>query len=372
MLKAALKLPVIISNKSAINIYKKLAEVNKKIGKLDTTLKKSIVNKSILSLLTYNESVQSTRIEGTQVTFFEIMENKNKKTKSWQEIEVFNYNDAVKYGVKEIENGAVISSSFIKKLHQILMKDARGTISNSGDFRKIQNFIGSDKKIENAVYIPIDANEISDYMTNLEYFINGEYHRDFKVEVSENETIINFDSDTLLRIAIMHAQFESIHPFLDGNGRLGRILIALMAVKEKIMDEPLFFVSEELEKERIRYYNSLNATRGENPDWETWLMFFLNASERMADKIITKIESAERLAMLGMSKCETEIQRKIWLATFSLPISTAKMIADFTGRHPNTVKSCLDYLTSINLLDKDNSAKRNIKYFNYDLLRTIE
>lgn len=371
MLKGTLKLPIILNNKSTIKVYIKLAEVNKKIGKLDTTLKKSIVNKSVLGLLTYNESVQSTRIEGTQVTFFEIMENKNKKNKSWQETEVLNYKKAIEYGIKQINNGEVISSRFIKDLHKILMNDARGTVSNSGEFRKIQNFIGPDKKIENAVYIPINSNEIPEYMTNLEYFINSEYHRDFDLKLNDDETLISYDADSLLRIAIMHAQFESIHPFLDGNGRLGRILIALMAVKEKIMDAPLFFVSEELEKERIRYYNSLNYTRGDNPDWESWLMFFLNASERMADKIIEKIESSEQLAKFGLEKCQTEIQQKVWLATFSMPIATAKVISDFTGHHQNTVKKALDYLVSIDLLDKDKSVKRNVQYFNYDLLRTI-
>lgn len=324
-----------------------------------------------MSLLTYNESVQSTKIEGTQVTFFEIMENKHKKNKSWREIEVLNYHEAIEYGVSEIKKGEVISSRFIKELHKILMRDARGTTSNNGEFRKVQNFIGTDKKIENAIYIPISANEISDYMTNLEHFINSEHHRDFDLNVNSDEVSISYDADPLLRIAIMHAQFESIHPFLDGNGRLGRILIALMAVKESIMEAPLFFVSEELEKERVRYYNSLNDTRGDNPDWESWLLFFLNSSERMADKIINKIETSEEVALLGLKKCQTEIQKKVWLATFSSPVTTAKNVADITGNHQSTVKKALDFLVSKGLLDKDKSAKRNVQYFNYDLLRTI-
>ena len=173
MLEGIKKLPIEIQNKDAIEIFKKLSSVNKKIGKLDTILRKSIVNKSILSLLTLNESVQSTRIEGTQVTFYEIMENKSKKNKSWQQTEVLNYHKAIEHGVKLIKSGDVISTRMIKELHAILMEDARGTVSNKGEFRKIQNFIGPDKKIENAVYIPINANLINEYMTNLEYFING-------------------------------------------------------------------------------------------------------------------------------------------------------------------------------------------------------
>lgn len=348
-----------------------MSSVNKKIGKLDTVLKKSLVNKSILSLLTLNESVQSTRIEGTQVTFYEIMENKSKKNKSWQQIEVFNYHKAINHGNELIKNDGVISTRLIKELHSILMEDARGTVSNKGEFRKIQNFIGPDKKIENAVYIPIDASMINEYMTNLEYFINGEYHRDFDKSVDENSVLFDYKIDPLLRIAIMHAQFESIHPFLDGNGRLGRILIALMAVKEKIMAAPLFFVSEELESERIRYYNTLNETRGDNPSWISWILFFLNASERMADKIIEKIETSESLASNGLKRCNTPVQSEVWLATFSEPIATATKIAEITGYHKQTVKKALDFLVDNNLLDKDKAAKRNIKYYNYDLIRTI-
>ena len=300
MLVGIKKLPIEIQNKDAIEIFKKLSSVNKKIGKLDTILRKSIVNKSILSLLTLNESVQSTRIEGTQVTFYEIMENKSKKNKSWQQTEVLNYHKAIEHGVKLIKSGDVISTRMIKELHAILMEDARGTVSNKGEFRKIQNFIGPDKKIENAVYIPINANLINEYMTNLEYFINGEYHRDFDKKVDEDKELFDHQIDSLLRIAIMHAQFESIHPFLDGNGRLGRILIVLMAIKEKIMEAPLFFVSEELEVERIRYYNTLNETRGETPSWVSWIFFFLNARERITGKIIEKIETAETLAYTGL------------------------------------------------------------------------
>ena len=371
MLEGIKKLPIEIQNKDAIEIFKKLSSVNKKIGKLDTILRKSIVNKSILSLLTLNESVQSTRIEGTQVTFYEIMENKSKKNKSWQQTEVLNYHKAIEHGVKLIKSGDVISTRMIKELHAILMEDARGTVSNKGEFRKIQNFIGPDKKIENAVYIPINANLINEYMTNLEYFINGEYHRDFDKKVGEDKELFDHQIDSLLRIAIMHAQFESIHPFLDGNGRLGRILIVLMAIKEKIMEAPLFFVSEELEVDRIRYYNTLNETRGETPSWVSWIIFFLNASERMANKIIEKIETAETLASTGLNKCKTSVQSDVWLATFREPIATATDIAEITGYHKQTVKKALDYLVVNNLLDKDKSSRRNIKYYNYDLIRTI-
>ena len=248
--------------------------------------------------------------------------------------------------------------------------EARGTTSNGGEFRKIQNFIGPDKNIENASYIPIEANKIGDYMTNLEFFINGEFHSSLAIDDSKES--ITYNSDTLLRIAVAHAQFESIHPFLDGNGRLGRILIALMSVQEGLLNYPIFFVSEELEKERIRYYNALNATRGDEPDWLPWLTLFLNASEQMAKNILKKIHNADEHARKGLAICQTETQKNIWLSTFHSPIATASHLSEMTGYHSATVKKALDFLVSESLLDKDNTVRRNIPYYNYDLIRVIQ
>ncbi|MEX2804405.1 Fic family protein [Streptococcus sp. H31] len=368
--KGVNKLPVKMNEKDALSLYKRLAEVNKTLGKLDAVLLSSVVNTSILSLLSYNESVQSTRIEGTQVTFHEIMESSRSGAKNWQQREVLNYKQAIDEGFTSIRDGDVISTRLLKELHKILMSDeARGTTADGGEFRKVQNFIGPDNKIENASYIPISANEIADYMTNLEFFANGEPHRSLKID--EGNEYINYNSDALLRIAVVHAQFESIHPFLDGNGRLGRILIALMAVKEKLLDYPVFFVSEELEKERIRYYNALNAVRGDTPDWNPWLMLFLNASEQMAINILKKIGNADKHARNGLEVCKTQAQKDVWLSTFNLPVATPKQLAELTGHHPATVKKSLEYLVEKKLLDKDNAAKRNIPYYNYDLIRVI-
>lgn len=370
-LQGVKQLPVLLDDRQALKLYKKLAKVNKVLGKLDAILESSIVNTSILSLLSYNESVQSTRIEGTQVTFHEIMENAKTGARNWQQKEVFNYKKAIDFGFLKIKEGDVISTRLLKELHKILMSDeARGTSANGGEFRKIQNFIGPDKNIENASYIPIGANEIGEYMTNLEFFVNGEPHHSLVTEVEKES--ITYDSDTLLRIAVAHAQFESIHPFLDGNGRLGRILIALMSVQEGLLSYPIFFVSEELEKERIRYYNALNATRGLNPDWMPWLNLFLSASEQMATNILKKINNADEHAKNGLDICQTQTQKTVWLATFNLPIATAKQISEMTGYHAATVKKALDFLVEKGLLDKDNSVRRSIPYYNYDLIRAIQ
>lgn len=372
VLNGIMKLPASVSKEKSVNIYKQLAKTNLVIGKMDAQITHSIVNDSLLSLLSFNESVQSTRIEGTQVTFHNFMENKDKKDLDWQDREVNNYHRALMYGIDQIQkNNMPISTRLIKEIHSILMEDARGTSSASGAYRKIQNFIGPNNKIEDAVYIPVSPNEIDSYMENLEFFINSENHSSFDIELDQSKEYFRYDSPELMKMAIAHAQFESIHPFLDGNGRLGRILPVLISVKENLVSSPIFFVSEELERERIRYYNSLNSTRGASADWSTWLLFFLQASERMAKNIIKKLSDAEVLARAGIEHCDTDMQKNIWLATFSNPVTTAKQVSEFLSIHPATAKKGLDYLVSQNMLDKDLSKKRNQQYYNYDLLRTI-
>jgi Fic family protein len=268
-------LPPKVSTKEALDLYKKVADIKSAIGRLNAELNHSIIDKNIIQIFSLQESVQSTRIEGTQVTFADMIEQATNEKKSKEVIEVLNYRKALRRGIELLKAGNPISSKMIRELHSILMSgETRGTTSASGEFRKVQNFIGPDKKIENATYIPISAEKISDYMTNLEYYINGEVHSSFPTfDEYEEYEVFDQNVDTLIKTAIIHAQFESIHPFLDGNGRLGRILIILCFMMDDLINEPVFFISEELEKERLRYYNRLNGVRGDNPDWITGLTF---------------------------------------------------------------------------------------------------
>ena len=371
-LKGVGLLPANVSVEQALKIYEKLSRVAYKVGVFKSALEHTVLDQSILGIFSLRESVQSTRIEGTQVTFHEIMESMTQNKKSWEQQEVLNYNKALEYGINKIKSGMPISTSLIKELHKILMDNARGTVSGSGEFRKIQNFIGPDKHIENAKYIPIPANEIGAYMSNLEYYINGMDHYSFQEADEQASTVIGYNANALLRIAVAHAQFESIHPFLDGNGRLGRILVALMAVQEKIVSYPLFFVSEELEKERVRYYNALNATRLEEPDWFTWIMFFLEATERMVEKTVEKLVNVENIALEGLKICENDTQKKIWFLTFQRPITTVKQLSEIGKYQSSTIRNTLNRLVAFQLIDRDDTVKRNKKYYNYDVLRELQ
>ena len=364
-------LPPSMSIKEAVILLQKLAKVNMIIGSMKSEFGHSLVGDSLVSLFSLSESVQSTRIEGTQVTFYDMFEKTSNRQKEWEKQEVLNYQEALKHGLLLIENGMPFSTRLIKELHRILMTNARGTNSAGGEYRRIQNFIGPDSKIEHAVYIPVEAQTISEYMENLEFFVNGVHHSSF-TQIDDNDLFtIDENADPLLKIAIMHAQFESIHPFLDGNGRLGRILIALMAVKYGLVNVPVFLVSEELEKERSRYYDLLNGIRGEEPDWFAWLSFFIDFCGRMSEQLVKKMQTSSQLAEHGLKKIKLDSERKTWLLSFKCPRLTVKDVVQACKMNISTARKALNALVEYDLLFTSKNIKRNKAYINYNLIRLL-
>lgn len=367
------KLPISINSQQAAHLFMKLANVSSEVGRLDEKFKRSILKSDLINTLALKESVQSTRIEGTQVTFTDMVEKSHKSEQKWEHIEVLNYQKALTIGQERIANGYPLSTRLILELHGILMEGARGTNIARGEFRKVPNWIGPTKRLEDAVYIPVPAGDIENYLENWETYAN-KHPYGAKMDTShlnQEEFILDEDSHPLLKVAILHAQFESIHPFLDGNGRLGRIIIALYMMQSKLISSPIFFVSEELEKQRSRYYHLLNETRGEKPKWFNWLNFFLDASKRMADKLNTLLDQAEEMALNGMNKCDHHMQRQVYLMTFRYPNTTAVQVANQFNLAPTTARRILNALDEKGLVFKDPSQKRNIEYFNYDVLDLI-
>ncbi len=368
-------LPPQVTLENALDLYKSVAEINSLIGALNTQINHSLVSTQMIQLLTLSESVQSTRIEGTQVTFLDIIEETPNEQKSTEVTEVLNYKDALDYGVMQIKNGNPITTRLIHELHKILMgRNTRGTTVSSGEFSKIQNFIGPSSNIKDAVYIPVPAHEIDDYMTNWEHYINRVKHPSFNQVLKEGYTLLDEQSDPLIKTAIMHAQFESIHPYLDGNGRLGRILIVLNMMAESAVNAPIFFVSEELERERLRYYNLLNSVRGSHADWYKWIHFYLRACQRMILNLQTKLENIETLAKEGLKKINQAAGSKImdvWFYTFTTPNVTVKYAAKSLNMSENTARMHLNTLVELGMIDVDHARKRNKVYVNYDLLQIL-
>lgn len=367
------KLPISVKVDEALQILEILSEVIHKIGRLEEKFRQSIVNNALVQIFLLSESVESTKIEGTQVTFTDMVEEQNDVNPRWEITEVQNYREALEEGAERISHGYPVSSSLIKDLHSLLMKDARGSTQSSGNYRKVQNFIGPTNRIEDATYIPIPADEIESYMQNLEYFVNKHpYNERLSTNhLSDEGYIFDEHANPLIKTAIMHAQFESIHPFLDGNGRIGRILIVLSLMQSKLITQPIFFVSEELENERALYYDMLNGVRGKDPQWGDWIIFFLKACDRTATRINEKLEEADQLAKEGLAKCKLESEKKVWLYTFSDPFTTSVKVADQIGISANTARNALNSLTEKRLLFTDREVKRNRKYRNYSLMRIL-
>lgn len=365
-------LPPAVSLNQGLELLSKITNIVSVIGELKSELKYSPVGNHLLSLLFLAESVQSTRIEGTQVTFSDMIDVQYDKRKQLERQKVTNYQLALNEGIRLIKNENMpFSTRLIKDLHKILMNNARGTNSARGEFRRIQNFIGPDSKIEHAVYIPVPAQQIASYMENLEFYVNGEHHSSFN-KYQDDMYVIDEHAHPILKLAVMHAQFESIHPFLDGNGRLGRILIALMAVKFGIVNEPVFLVSEELEKERLRYYDFLNGVRGEHPDWFTWLSFFLDSTNRMTTYLLDKIRNIQNLAKKGLQSCNTHYEEVAWRSTFANTYITAKQLSENENINIITARKTLNSLVNKKLLFCPEYIIRNKPYINYDLRRLLQ
>ena len=209
------------------------------------------------------EAQFSNEIEGTVTTFEEVMgENVGivAPVERKDDIqEVLNYHEAMNYGLDEIKNGRPFSVSLIKSLHALLLRGARGEHKTPGAWRTVQVHIGKPgSSLEQASYVPPDPLFIEELIENWELFARRE------------------DLHPIIQTAVLHAQFEMIHPFLDGNGRMGRLLITLFLASKRILHTPCFYISAYLQRHRGAYYASL-AQISRNNDWNPWISFFLNA-----------------------------------------------------------------------------------------------
>lgn len=357
-------LPITFDAKTELKFYRKVVTASSMLEKLKEKLHYSLVNTSFLELLTLFESVQSTRIEGTQVTFSDMLEDQLENSSDWKKTEVRNYQVALQMGIEEIKIGYPLNERLIRNMHKALMENARGSGSTAGEYRRIQNFVGPTNQIKDASYIPPEPQKMADYMSNLELYINGNPYTQEELE----------DLHPLIKCAIIHAQFESIHPFLDGNGRLGRILIVLYLLQAKLIDSPFFFLSEELESEKFKYYTLLNGVRGiekNEPDWKSWVNFFLDATIRMAGRQYQQLDEAETLYELGKKNLEKPSTIQVWGALFKHPITDVAQLVKDTKLSPATVRKNLNELVQLNLIYADD-RKRNRRYYFYDLIRIIQ
>lgn len=336
---------------------RELIEANKKIAQYQVLLQNSkLPSQLLLNPVMLHEAVQSTKIEGTQVTLDEVLEVEARSRKNNKDIqEVLNYYHALREGMDKLAF-LPISTRLFKTMHITLMSnDVRGSSRSPGEYRKIQNFIGPEGcTIETATYIPPAPQLVDNFMSNLEIYIN---------EPKD-------DLDELIRVAIIHAQFETIHPFLDGNGRIGRILIPLYLFNKKVIDYPNFFLSEALEKDKHKYYRFLNDTRYKG-DWNQWIKFFLEAIILQANKNIHLINDVNKLyehdLNIAQSLINSSSVKKLIDAIFQKPIFTVNSISSTAELSEATCRRYLSILEAQRIIFSD--GKQRFKtYYYYNLL----
>ncbi len=262
------KLPVKIDYTSLIG---HITKAHRAIASLNSLINQ-LPNPELLGrTMQTKEAVLSSKIEGTQATLNEVLEyeakdEKNDDSERKKDIhEIINYREALELGVKSLKT-TPLAENLIKKLHTILLRSGRGQNKAPGQFRKAQVFIGRPGAgIEDASFVPPPANEIIPLFSNLEKYLNS-----------------GDEKDPLVQIAIAHYQFEAIHPFLDGNGRVGRLIISLFLYERQLLSHPFLYLSEFFEEHRENYYELLRMV-SEKGQWEEWITFFLTALANQAE-----------------------------------------------------------------------------------------
>jgi Fic family protein len=293
------------------------------------------------------EGTQSSRIEGTQTSIDEAVQKEEYiqpgKRDDWQEVQ--NYVHAMNQAIKALDK-LPISNRLLRQTHKTLMQGVRGTNKLPGEFRKSQNWIGG-SSLADAIFIPPHHNSIPDLMSDLEKFLHNESN----------------PVPPLIKIGIAHYQFETIHPFLDGNGRIGRLLITLFLVSNNLLHKPTLYLSDFFERNRMLYYDNLRRVSSHN-DLIQWMKFFLAGVKETSEnsiqtfkRIITLREEAEqKIATLG-KKYTLGKAFLIWL--FSSPKTDATAVAEALKINISTANRLIDDFIALNILTEVTGFKRN-------------
>ena len=307
----------------------------------------------------FKEAVLSSRIEGTRVSLRELLAASAgaRVERSAEELEeVANYIVALDYGIDRLES-LPLSLRLVRELHERLMQGARGDHATPGEFRRSQNWIGAPGSVlNNATYVPPPPDELMDCLGAWERFLHDE------------------SLPPLVHAALIHSQFEAIHPFLDGNGRLGRLIIPLLFVARGVLPAPLLYLSAHFEATRQEYYAHLLAVTQDGA-WEAWLVYFLRGVAEQAEDAISRIRRidelyhlwSEQLASARSANLEKVLELFVEFPFWNVPALASKLGVAYT-----TARRAVDRLESAGIVTPVGDAKRNRVYCADAVLQVLD
>ena len=313
-----------------------------------------------VSMYVRKEALLSSQIEGTQATLDDIFDPLLDNNINADVSDVINYIKATEFAVNRLKE-LPLCNRLVKEIHAVLLENVRGQEKNPGEFRRSQNWIGGQgSTLKNARYIPPNLEDMENAMSDLEKYINA-------------------DDGTapLVKAALLHYQFETIHPFLDGNGRVGRLLITLFLLEKKVLTVPALYISYFLKRNRLEYYDRMMEVR-KNGDYEQWIKFFLQAFVESAEDAIATIDKLKALheksfavLLTSIPKRQLENAGKLFTYLEANPIIDITKTAQQLDLAYNTTSRLVSAFVKLGLLRQSNTKNKNRVYAYEEYLQIL-
>lgn len=309
------------------------------------------------------EALLSSQIEGTQSSLSDLLlfELEEAPGVPFDDVvEVSSYVAGLEHGLTRLAEGFPLSSRLLREIHARLLARGRGADRLPGEFRHSQNWIGGTRP-GNASFVPPPPGLVEDCIAALEQFIHGGPQGEHALPV-------------LVRAALAHGQFETIHPFLDGNGRLGRLLIVLMLVEAGVLGQPLLYLSLFLKQHRSLYYELLDGVR-QNGDWEAWIDFFLEGVENTASGAVATAQRllelfrVDEARLVGLGRSRASVQQ-CYLALRRRPLTSINQLKQLSGLSFQTASKAIETLVGLGIAREITGGRRN-RLFAYDAYLAI-
>lgn len=333
-------------------IVKLVVDANRQLAKLDTASQLISNADLFISMYVRKEALISSQIEGTQCTLDDVLDPEVDMNANLDVSDVVNYVKATQYAIQRLEN-LPICCRLMKEVHEKLMEGVRGQDKTPGEFRHSQNWIGpANCSLKDARYIPPNVQDMEEAMSDLERYMNE-----------------NVEYDPLIRAALIHYQFETIHPFLDRNGRIGRLLILLYLMEQKVLSKPVIYISYFLKKNQVEYYDRISEVR-RSGNFEQWIKFFLEAVSKAATDSLASIRQLsilhdKNIARLPISNRKKDNLRAVFEYIEQYPIIDIKKTAKELGISYNTAATVVKKLVELGILQETTNKARN-RVFAYE------